>query len=70
MCVYLMSAVGIKMEIEDGASATTKEIVAALIDEADLQLPRQVTVTSEFTCVVIYLLQVPRQVNYLKLTFG
>ena len=42
ICVYLMSAVGIKMEIEDGASATVAEIVGALIDEADLQLPRQV----------------------------
>ena len=44
ICVYLMSAVGIKMEIEDGASATVAEIVGALIDEADLQLPRQVGV--------------------------
>ena len=27
VCIYLMSAVGIKMEVEDGASATASELV-------------------------------------------
>jgi hypothetical protein len=41
ICIYLMSTVGIKMEIEDGAAATVSEVIGALIDEQDLQLPRQ-----------------------------
>ena len=27
VCIYLMSAVGIKMEVEEGASATASELV-------------------------------------------
>ena len=27
VCIYLMSAVGVKMEVEDGASATASELV-------------------------------------------
>jgi hypothetical protein len=30
VCIYLMSAVGIKMEVEDGASATASELVRKL----------------------------------------
>lgn len=41
VCVYLMSSVGVKMEVEDGASATAAELVNTLIDEEDLSLPRQ-----------------------------
>lgn len=35
-----MSTVGIKMEVEDGASATCAEIVNILTDEDELNLPR------------------------------
>ena len=40
ICVYLMSSVGIKMEIEDGASVTVTEVVQSLIEEDELALPR------------------------------
>ena len=36
-----MSALGLKMEIEDGASATVFEIIQALVEEEDLGLSRQ-----------------------------
>jgi hypothetical protein len=36
-----MSSAGVKMEVEDGASATCAELIATLIDEDELNLPRQ-----------------------------
>ena len=41
-----MSAIGIKMEVEEGASATVSELILALVDEEELNLPRQTTTTS------------------------
>ena len=41
-----MSAIGIKMEVEEGASATVNELILALVDEEELNLPRQTTTTS------------------------
>merc|ERR1719266_459224 len=41
VCIYLMSAVGIKMEVEDGTSATCVELISTLIEEDELNLPRQ-----------------------------
>ena len=41
-----MSAIGIKMEVEEGASATVSELIVALVDEEELNLPRQTTTTS------------------------
>ena len=46
VCIYLMSAIGIKMEVEEGASATVNELILALVDEEELNLPRQTTTTS------------------------
>ena len=46
VCIYLMSAIGIKMEVEEGASATVSELIIALVDEEELNLPRQTTTTS------------------------
>ena len=40
VCIYLMSAVGVKMEVEEGASATVAELVNTLLDEDELGLPR------------------------------
>ncbi|TRY63414.1 hypothetical protein TCAL_02646 [Tigriopus californicus] len=40
ICIYLMSSVGIKMEVEDGASATVTELIQALVDEDGLDFPR------------------------------
>ena len=34
-----MSSVGVKMEIEDGASATVTEIIQAMIDDESVDLP-------------------------------
>jgi len=39
VCVYLMSPVALKMEIEDGSSVTAAEIVQALADDDRLDLP-------------------------------
>jgi hypothetical protein len=41
-----MSAIGIKMEVEEGASATVGELILCLVDEEELNLPRQTTTTS------------------------
>ena len=41
-----MSAIGIKMEVEEGASATVGELILSLVDEEELNLPRQTTTTS------------------------
>eukprot|EP00095_Tigriopus_kingsejongensis_P011483 maker-scaffold626_size122949-snap-gene-0.34 protein:Tk11483 transcript:maker-scaffold626_size122949-snap-gene-0.34-mRNA-1 annotation:"ferm domain-containing protein 8" len=41
ICIYLMSSVGIKMEVEDGASATVSELIQSLVDEEGLDFPRQ-----------------------------
>ena len=43
VCIYLMSAVGIKLEVEDGASVTSAELINTLTDEDELNLPRQST---------------------------
>ena len=41
VCIYLMSAVGVKMEVEEGASATVVELINTLMDQDDeLGLPR------------------------------
>ena len=40
VCIYLMSAVGVKMEVEEGSSATVAELVNTLLDEDELGLPR------------------------------
>ena len=40
LCIYLMSAVGVKMEVEEGASATVVELINTLMDEDELGLPR------------------------------
>ena len=36
-----MSAIGVKMEVEEGASATVVELVNTLVEEEELSLPRQ-----------------------------
>ena len=41
-----MSAIGIKMEVEEGTSATVTDLIVALVDEEELNLPRQTTTTS------------------------
>ena len=41
LCIYLMSSLGIKMEVEDGTSATCVELISTLIEEDELNLPRQ-----------------------------
>ena len=46
VCIYLMSAIGIKMEVEEGASATVSELILSLVDEEELNLPRQTTTTT------------------------
>lgn len=43
LCVYLMSSIGIKMEVEDGTSVTCAELVGTLIEQEDVNLPRQAT---------------------------
>ena len=40
VCVYLMSAVAVQMEVEEGANATVTELLAALLEEEELGLPR------------------------------
>ena len=39
ICVYLMAPVGLKMEIEEGASVTASEVVQALSEDDRLGLP-------------------------------
>ena len=46
LCIYFMSSSGIKMEVEDGTSATCGELMASLIEEEELNLPRFVTYLS------------------------
>ena len=46
VCVYLMSAIGVKMEVEEGTSATVTDLICALVDEEELNLPRQTSTTS------------------------
>ena len=41
ICIYQMSSVAIKMEVEDGSSATVTELIQALVDEDGLDFPRQ-----------------------------
>merc|ERR1719278_968343 len=40
VCVYLMSAVAIQMEVEEGANATVTDLVSSLLEEEELGLPR------------------------------
>ena len=40
VCVYLMSAVAVQMEVEEGANATVTELLTALLEEEELGLPR------------------------------
>ena len=41
LCIYLMSSLDIKMEVEDGTSATCVELISTLIEEDELNMPRQ-----------------------------
>ena len=41
-----MSAVGVKMEVEEGASATVTDLISAVVDEEELNLPHQTTTVS------------------------
>ena len=40
VCVYLMSAVAVQMEVEEGANATVTELLTSLLEEEELGLPR------------------------------
>jgi len=40
VCVYLMSAVAVQMEVEEGANATVTDLVSSLLEEEELGLPR------------------------------
>ncbi|XP_040575680.1 putative FERM domain-containing protein FRMD8P1 [Lepeophtheirus salmonis] len=40
VCIYLMSSVGIKLEVEEGSTITAAELVNTLIEEEELSLPR------------------------------
>ena len=40
VCVYLMSAVAVQMEVEEGANATVTDLVGSLMEEEELGLPR------------------------------
>ena len=40
VCVYLMSAVAVQMEIEEGANSTVTDILNSLVGEEELALPR------------------------------
>ena len=40
VCVYLMSAVAVQMEVEEGANATVTDLVTSLLEEEELGLPR------------------------------
>jgi len=40
VCVYLMSAVAVQMEVEEGANATVTDLIASLLEEEELALPR------------------------------
>ena len=40
VCVYLMSNVGVQMEIEEGANSTVTDIINSLHGEEELGLPR------------------------------
>ncbi len=47
ICVYLMAPVGLKMEIEEGASVTAAEVVAAMAEDDRLGLPQLTRQTAE-----------------------
>lgn len=40
VCVYMMTDVALKMEIEDGANATVFELVQSIVSEEQLRIPR------------------------------
>ena len=40
VCVYLMSAVAVQMEVEEGANATVTDLLSSLLEEEELALPR------------------------------
>jgi len=40
VCVYLMSAVAVQMEVEEGANATVTDLINSLLEEEELALPR------------------------------
>ena len=40
VCVYLMSAVAVQMEVEEGANATVTDLLSSLLEEEELGLPR------------------------------
>ncbi len=44
MCVYLMSAVAVQMEVEEGANATVTDLITAMVGEEELGLPRNTQV--------------------------
>ncbi len=44
VCVYLMSAVAVKMEVEEGANATVTDLITAMVGEEELGLPRNTQV--------------------------
>ena len=47
VCVYLMSAVAVQMEVEEGANATVTDLITAMVGEEELGLPRN---TQVFLC--------------------
>ncbi len=44
VCVYLMSAVAVQMEVEEGANATVTDLITAMVGEEELGLPRNTQV--------------------------
>jgi hypothetical protein len=44
VCVYLMSAVAVQMEVEEGANATVTDLITAMAGEEELGLPRNTQV--------------------------
>ena len=42
VCIYLMSACTIKMEVEEGTSATCSELITSIIEDEKIMLPPQV----------------------------
>ena len=46
VCVYLMSAVAVQMEVEEGANATVTELLTALLEEEDCCI--QISIFNQF----------------------
>ena len=59
MCVYLMSAVAIQMEMEEGANSTVTDILTSLIGEEELAIPRtgSVSIMGSLCYLTTYLLK-------------